>query len=62
MLQLAMGRESLLHVSAVIYGHLQGEPKYTKRHTQRYGSALSFVTGEIHNVSIPLKRQCVVNC
>ena len=61
MLQLAVSRESLLHVSAVMYSYLQGAPKYTKRHMQRYHSVLSFVSGEIHSASIPLKRQCVVN-
>jgi len=33
--------KQLLHISALIYSHLQGAQIYTKRHTQRGNTTLS---------------------
>jgi hypothetical protein len=48
-----MSRESLLHVSVIIYSHLLATPEYAKRYIHCYHTGLSVVNGKIHNANIP---------
>ena len=50
-----VNRESLLHVSVVIYNHLQKISLYTKRHIQHGYVALSVVSDKIHKSTILTK-------